>query len=51
LRGLARDCADLTTSRALEALGVELMEKAAELENSRSLAPQSGNAEKRAKRA
>jgi hypothetical protein len=38
---LARDCQDLTTSHALEALGVELMEKAAELENSRSLAPKS----------
>jgi hypothetical protein len=48
---LARDCRDLTTSQALEALGVELMEKAAELENSRSLAPQSGDAEKRPKRA
>jgi hypothetical protein len=36
---LARKCDDLTTSRALEALGVELMEKAAELEKSCSLAP------------
>jgi hypothetical protein len=29
---LARSCPDLATSQALEALGVELMEKAAELE-------------------
>jgi len=29
---LARDCPHLATSQALEALGVELMEKAAELE-------------------
>ena len=36
---LARKCDDVTTSRALEALGVELMEKAAELEKSCSLAP------------
>jgi hypothetical protein len=48
---LARDCRDLTTSQALEALGVELMEKAAELEGSRSLAPQSAGNEKRPKRA
>jgi hypothetical protein len=42
---------DLTTAHALEALGVELMEKAAELENSRSLAPQSRSDGKRPKRA
>jgi hypothetical protein len=48
---LARDCQDLTTSHALEALGVELMEKAAELENSRSLAPQSQGDGRRPKRA
>ncbi len=48
---LARDCQDLTTSHALEALGVELMEKAAELESSRSLAPQSRSDGKRPKRA
>ena len=29
---LARDCPHLPTSQALEALGVELMEKAAELD-------------------
>jgi hypothetical protein len=40
---LARDCPDLTTSHALEALGHELMEKAAELESGRSLGPQSGD--------
>ena len=34
---LARRCPDLPTSQALEALGVELMEKAAELESDRSL--------------
>jgi hypothetical protein len=34
---LARDCPDLSTSQALEALGVELMEKASELERDRSL--------------
>lgn len=33
---LARRCQDLPTSQALEALGVELMEKAAELERDRS---------------
>jgi hypothetical protein len=38
---LARHCPDLTTSHALEALGVELMEKAAELETTRSLTPKS----------
>jgi hypothetical protein len=48
---LARGCPDLTTSQALEALGVELMEKAAELESGRSLTPQSGVSEKRTKRA
>jgi hypothetical protein len=35
---LARRCPDLSTSQALEALGVELMEKAAELESDRLLA-------------
>jgi len=34
---LARHCQDVPTSHALEALGVELMEKAAELEKSRLL--------------
>jgi len=34
---LARHCTDMPTSQALEALGVELMEKAAELEKSRLL--------------
>jgi hypothetical protein len=38
---LARRCRDSTTSHALEALGVELMEKAAELETTRSLTPKS----------
>jgi hypothetical protein len=48
---LARDCADLTTSHALEALGVELMEKAAEIENSHSLGPRPRSDKKRPKRA
>ena len=47
---LARDCPDLTTSRALEALGVELMEKAAELDHGRSLTPRADEREKRSKR-
>jgi hypothetical protein len=34
---LARKCTDITTARALEALSIELMEKAAELEQGRSL--------------
>jgi hypothetical protein len=34
---LARHCTDIPTSHALEALGVELMEKAAELEHDRLL--------------
>jgi hypothetical protein len=33
---LARHCPDLSTSQALEVLGIELMEKAAELEKDRS---------------
>ncbi len=36
---LARRCSHLATAQALEALGVELMEKAAELERDRSLSP------------
>ena len=36
---LARRCSDLPTSQALEALGIELMEKAAELDQERSLFP------------
>jgi hypothetical protein len=35
---LARRCPDLPTSHALEALGIELMENAAELESDRMLA-------------
>jgi hypothetical protein len=35
---LARRCPDLPTSQALEALGIELMEKAAALESDRLLA-------------
>ncbi len=35
---LARRCPDLSTSQALEALGIELMEKAAELESDRLFA-------------
>jgi len=35
---LARHCTDVSTSHALEALGIELMEKAAELEKNRLLA-------------
>ena len=38
---LARECSDLTTAQALEGLGTELMEKAAELEDDRSIAPSS----------
>jgi hypothetical protein len=34
---LSRRCSDLATAQALEALGVELMEKAAELERDHSL--------------
>lgn len=48
---LARGCPDLTTSRALEALGVELMEKAADLDRGRSLTPQAEDGRKRPKRA
>ena len=48
---LARDCPDVTTSHALEALGVELMEKAAEIESHRSLTPLSENDKRRPKRA
>jgi hypothetical protein len=36
---LARTCGDLTTAQSLEALGIELMEKAAQLERDRSLTP------------
>jgi len=38
---LARKCPHLPTSQALEALGVEFMERAAELERSASLTPSS----------
>jgi hypothetical protein len=41
---LARDCPDLPTAQALEALGVELMERAAELDRACSLAPSSADA-------
>jgi hypothetical protein len=40
---LARQCPDLSVSQALEVLGIELMEKAAELEHERSLAPTSSD--------
>lgn len=48
---LARECPDLTTSRALEALGVELMEKAAEIEQSQTLTPPLQRTGKRNRRA
>jgi hypothetical protein len=40
---LARDCPDLRTAQALEGLGIELMERAAEVERSCSLAPTSAD--------
>jgi hypothetical protein len=48
---LARDCPDLITSRALEALGIELMEKAAEVERGGSLTPESEGGEEAAQTA
>jgi len=36
---LARRCADLNVSRELEGIGVELMEKARDLEQSKYLSP------------
>ena len=36
---LARSCPDLTTSHALEAMGLEFLEKAAELERMNSIPP------------
>ena len=45
---LARDCPDLTTSRALEALGIEFMEKAAEVERGGSLTPEAEDREEAA---
>jgi hypothetical protein len=48
---LARKCADLPTSQALEALGVELMEKAAELEESEALNPALQRSSQRNRRA
>lgn len=47
---LSRRCTDLVTARALEALGVELMEKAAELESERSLTASEAERPKSAKR-
>jgi hypothetical protein len=48
---LARDCPHLPTAQALEALGVELMEKAATLDEDDSLAPRPGeNPEPRSRR-
>jgi hypothetical protein len=40
---LARKSSDLSISQALEALGIELMEKAAELEKNRALGPPSAD--------
>jgi hypothetical protein len=48
---LARDCPHLPTSQALEALGVELMEKAAIADKDDALAPPtSENPEPRSRR-
>lgn len=47
---LARNCPHLATSQALEALGIELMEKAAELEKDRSFAVSTDDKIKSAKR-
>ena len=43
---LSRRCSDLATARTLEALGIELMEKARELENERSLTPSGSDSPK-----
>jgi hypothetical protein len=40
---LARGCPHLPTAQALEALGVEMMEKAAEIEKNDPLAPTGAN--------
>jgi hypothetical protein len=47
---LSRQCPDLATAQALEALGIELMEKAAELEKDRSLTPSESDNLKSTKR-
>jgi hypothetical protein len=47
---LSRQCPDSATARALEALGVELMEKAAELEKDRTLTPPETDSSKSTKR-
>jgi hypothetical protein len=40
---LARDCPDQKTSHELEAIGIELMEKAAELDELLAIRPASAN--------
>jgi hypothetical protein len=47
---LSRRCSDLATSQALEALGIELMEKAAELEQDRSFTEPGSDSPKSMKR-
>jgi hypothetical protein len=46
----SRRCTDLATAQALEALGIELMEKAAELESERSLTESTGDKPRSLKR-
>ena len=47
---LSRQCSDLATAQALQVLGVELMEKAAELEKDRTLTPPDIDSSKSTKR-
>ena len=47
---LSRRCTDLGVAQALEALGVELMEKAAQLEKDRTLSPPRADQTRRMKR-
>lgn len=47
---LSRRCSDSATAQLLEALGIELMEKAAELEKYRTLSPLGSDSPKSTKR-
>jgi hypothetical protein len=47
---LARRCSDLAIAQALEGLGIELMEKATQLERDRSFAESGNDSAKSAKR-
>ena len=47
---LSRQCPDSPTAQALQVLGIELMEKAAELEKDRTLAPPGVDSSKSTKR-